>query len=228
MSCRGTRKRLLEHIEGRLPLKSAEEVSEHLSSCGRCREVARELEEARAILRTVGRSPAPAGFREAVRERMASSQWSVRGIEATRHQGVKGRWWVGWGRPAIVGGAAVIALAVWFGLRWASQPPVEPLATREPAAAGERVAVEGNEMDEFVDFCLEQHSRFVSQRTLSDEGSLAMAQRARVLMRPARIGLKGLGSRVVPREGPLGVRQPLPAMKPQERQWWWAGATSGQ
>lgn len=216
MSCWRTKRRLFEYLEGRLPVKSAEEVDFHLATCAACRDTATRLGQSRAILRTLGREPAPDDLKSAIWERVATRQghglarqaWQVRGLA------------LGYRRWPLVGMALVMAVLVPLGLRWVSRPPggaQEGLPTGSQTA---RMVGEGNEMDQFVDFAVKQHSQFVSQRALGDEGMLGVVRQVRPWA-----GRRAMRSLVRPRRpfeaSSNGGAKGVAGMPGQTAQWWW-------
>lgn len=215
MSCGATRKRLFDYVERLLSPTVTEAVKRHLATCAACREIETGLEEARSILQGVGRAQAPATLKEAVCQRVAQSgsrrSMLRRGQLENLLSGYRG-----W---AAVTAVLVVGILFWYGLRWAPSPARVPVGSQKPIVQEDGPMRARNEMDEFVDFCLERHSEFVSDLTLSDEANLAVIQKARVTVVPARLG-SGRGTEGL--SGKTSPRAPMswPAAGGQGRQWW--------
>ena len=218
MTCRGTRKRLLDYVEGRLSLEAAESVKQHLTGCLACRQMATGLGQARDILRAVRRGRAPEGFTAAVRERIGKLRPG-----AALERGGLGGLLAGYRRWALAGaGLAVVALA-WFGYQWTLRDQAASVGVHPTAPSEMRVAEEENEMDEFVEFCVSQHNQYVSQQALPEAGNLVVAQKTRFPMRHGRMPSGEYKGQMLPRRPRTTTPgEPWPA-KGEGRQWWWVG-----
>jgi len=135
MDCTGCLKLLESHLE----LDDGSAVAEHLSSCGSCQAVAREIRTVSGLFAAVAPEAPPAGLWSRIE---AGARAKARGRPEAPGQGHRFRAWMPRAAAACIGATLVLGWAVTMGPTRApiSDPmaPVTPTISQEQAALQEQ------------------------------------------------------------------------------------------
>ena len=201
-----------------MPPRLAEKIRRHLDTCDACRETVEALEQARGILRAAAPVRVPARFAESVQERLTEV---VAGGKYPRQRSLGRLLAIRRAWAFAAGALLVLAGLVWLGVHSVLRSPAPPPEGTQIASPLQVPDYTRNEMDDFVQFCLERQSEYVWQRGFVNDASAVLARTPatggakRTLFPPRRT------SQRAPRSGRVPARQTLPVFRAQGREWWW-------
>ena len=174
MDCKAFSKHIGDYVNRTLSGSVADEAKAHLSVCPQCTALVKELEGASAMVRSLHRVSAPAGFEQRLRDRLAACK-APETADAGRIRG-----WLGAIRSAFAGAPV-------HPRRLALRPALVGLLLCA-AIAGSMLFVgrgrysERADMDwAYIETCREQHASFASTNPLADESAIILRERARDL-----------------------------------------------
>ncbi len=123
MNCKEARNLISPYMDSELPDNAAEELLIHMQDCASCRQVYQEILDISKLCRSAGKiiSPAPAGFKDAVMQRIAA--------ESGRGSSVLMAGWARRWKQGVASVAAVMLLA--FASYTFALPPLIQIAEHE-------------------------------------------------------------------------------------------------
>ncbi len=141
MSCETTRPLIEAYVDGELDLVRAVEIEQHLQGCAACTRVYRNQQALHTAIASAAGAlyyTAPVGLQKRIRE-------SVRKAEPDRSI----RWVLPWRNLSLVAAVAVLLLASWAVLRFASAPTGDALLAQE-VVAGHVRSLQANHLGDVI------------------------------------------------------------------------------
>jgi anti-sigma factor RsiW len=141
VSCETTRPLIEAYVDGELDLVRTVEIEQHLQGCAACTRVYRNQQALHAALASAAGAlyyTAPAGLQRRIQD-------SVRKAEPERPV----RWVLPWRNLSLVAAVAVLLLASWAVLRFASAPSGDALLAQE-VVAGHVRSLQANHLGDVI------------------------------------------------------------------------------
>ena len=163
MNCQSVKLLLSEFLDERLDAAEAWQVQTHLSGCATCRQISREMESVKRVVRALPALAPSAGFDAALAQRLALTRRSASPVQnwqtkIAAFQNAPARRL----RPALALGFVLAAGSIAVFSPLAQTPPPAPAATHSADPA-------------FVADCVAQHHRDAASEPLADLSAQTLA-----------------------------------------------------